>query len=71
MTYDPYREGRRDDIPPTRPMIADGPPEGGRWIAVAVIAAVLVAAGYFYLRPDMPSPVMRAEPPSVTTPSPD
>jgi hypothetical protein len=66
MTDDPYREIRTHDIPPTKPMIVDRPPESGSWIALALAVAVLIAVGYYYLKPDVPSPNMRAEAPIVT-----
>jgi hypothetical protein len=52
-------------------MIAGRPREGGSWIALTLAAIVLLAVGYFLLKPDVPSPNMRAaETPPATTPAP-
>lgn len=59
MTYGPEREVRGSDVPPTKPML-ERRSNNGAWMAALVIAAVLVAVGYFYLQPDVPSPNMRA-----------
>jgi hypothetical protein len=61
MTSPSHRHTRHSDFPPTKS-------ESGSWIALALAAIVLIAVGYFFLKPELPSPNMRAETPSVTKP---
>ena len=68
MSHDPYLEPPPGDVPPTKPILSEAPAGGAGWIALAAVAAVLVIAAYFYLRPDMPAPAMRADAPPAATP---
>jgi hypothetical protein len=71
MPNHPDRELPQSDVQPTEPMIAGRPSQGGSWIALTLAAIVLIAVGYFLLKPDVPSPNMRAaETPPATTPAP-
>jgi hypothetical protein len=66
MSHEPYRGGRHDDLPPTRPMAVARPSAAASWIVLAVAVAAL-AIGYVYLVPDAPSPAMRADSPSAVS----
>ncbi len=70
MSHESYRDDRRSDVPPTKPMHAGGRPSAAAsWIALMLAVAALFV-GYVYLAPDAPSPAMRAadNPPSSMQP---
>ena len=46
------------------------PVVGGRWVSLAVLALLALAAGLVFFRTDTPVPSMRADGPSISTPLP-